>query len=1139
MQFIACRNPFKRKGIGKMLLMIKLTIILSIATCLHASAEGFSQTISLSEKDASLEKVFLKIKKQTGYTFAYTKALLQKSVPVNLNVHKASLDEVLRTCLKDQPFDYTIVNKTVVLINKKEPVIVKEETPLPPPVTVNGKVYGDKGVPLAGATVTEKGVNNVTVTKEDGSFTITVGSDKAILVVSYVGYGTKEMAVAGKENNLVIELTVSVESAESIVIVGYGSQKRSTLTGSVSTVAGSDVVKSPSPNVASSLQGRLPGLIANQRTGTPGRDDPNILIRGTGSVPPPGASYNDLLALNAPLVIIDGVPRDNMGRLNPQDIESISVLKDGSAAIYGARAANGVILVTTKSGSRGKADFTLSYNYAINSPTKIPDVLDAATFAEVYNEGAFYRADRNPANYTPQYTDEQIQKMRDGSDPNQNPNTDWVGVMLHNSYVKNLNFQVNGGNEKVRYLLSFGSLQQNGNFHGNTMLYKQYNFRAKIDIELAENLHVGANISGILKDGRYPGRTGTDPGGNIDFTGILGANPTLVAIYPNGLIGPGRLNQNALLQDQMGYHRDADNPLFSTFTASYAVPFVKGLKMDASFNYDLRNMFTKIWETPYFYYEYNAGTGGYDKKKGTGISNPNLTDRYSKWTTMLTNFRLSYNRTFLHDHHITAMFGWEQQRNSFSTAGATRRNFLSPAIDQLDQGSTAADDQGVGGTASRSAYNNYFGRINYDYQSKYLLEFLFRYDGSQIFPENKRYGFFPGVSAGWRLSEEDFIRTALPFVNQLKLRVSYGELGNDRVGAFNYLQSFFIGQNYVFGTTDAPGIYASLLANSNITWERARKIDFGLEAQLWGGKLGIDFTWWLQKRNNILYRRNLSVPTTFGFPTLPYENIGKVNSHGFELVLNNRGNIGRITYHLSGNVAYNINKAVFLDEVPPAEDYQKLTGMPVFTGLYYKADGIFKSQEELDKYPHDPNTQIGDIRVVDLNGDGKIDADDRYRVPYTTVPKYVFGLNSNFQFKNFDLNIFFQGQAGVRNYDDRAAALGETDFTNATVWRATDRWSASNPNGSKPRATAYQPGNTTFFLFDASFVRLKTVELGYNIPASVLARTRFLKNIRVYVSAFNLATWAAEIKWADPEFNGSYFNYPPSRVINFGASIKF
>lgn len=1012
---------------------------------------------------------------------------------------------------------------------------------------VTGKVMSGNS-PIVGATLQVKNSNIFSVTDASGNFSIEA-SPNATLVISSVGFATQEVKVDNRLS-LTIEMQRSEEELEKVVVVGYGTQKKATLTGSVSTVNGEDVTKSPSPNVTSSLQGRLPGLIANQRSGTPGRDNPQILIRGASTVTPPdpNLTYNDFLALNGPLVVIDGVPRgvDELSRLNPQDIESFSVLKDGSAAIYGARAANGVILVTTKTGTRGKADFNFTYNYAINSPTKVPDVLDAATFADVYNEGAYYRTKRptdevgNPDYWNnPQYKVDQIQKMRDGSDPILNPNTDWVGLTLHDSYVQNINFNVNGGSDKVRYLLSFGSLKQNGNFYGNTMLYKQFNFRAKVDIELVKDFIVGANISGNLRNSDYPGG---GFGGNVPFVNILGANPTIVGKYPNGLLGPGRLGQSALLDDERGFQHISDNPLFSTFTASYAVPFVKGLKFDVSFNYDLRNQTNKVWDIPYYYYEYNVGTGNYDKKQGTGLANAQLADRYDKWTTMLTNFRISYDKTFLNSHHITAMAGWEQQEDNWSYVRGFRQNFLSPAIPQLNVGSSAAADQGVEGSARTTANNNYFGRLNYDYKSKYLLEFLFRYDGSEIFPEDKRYGFFPGVSAGWRLSEEDFIKEALPFVNELKLRASYGELGNNRIPSFQYLQSFYIGQgsqNYVFGSADAPTIYSSLLANPNVTWERAKKTDIGLEANLWNRKLGVDFTYWTQKRDNILYKRNLSVPSTFGFPTLPYENIGKVNSHGFELVLSNRGNIGQITYDLSGNVAYSISKAVFLDEVPPARDYQKLTGAPVYTGLYFKTDGIFHSQAELDKYPHNSNTRIGDLRIVDLDHNDTIDARDQYRTPYTSIPKYVFGLNSNFHYKNFDLNIFFQGQAGVRNYDGQAVALGGTDFTNALVWRATDRWTESNPNGSKPRADAYQPGNTDFFLFDASFVRLKTVELGYNVPASLLGKTRVLKGLRVYVSAFNLATWAKEVKWADPEFNGSYFNYPPSRVINFGASIKF
>lgn len=997
--------------------------------------------------------------------------------------------------------------------------------------TVSGKVItGDSAV--FGATVLVKGTNVATQTNSSGNFQIQAHANST-LVISYVGFTTKEVKISGRSS-----VTVSLEYAESgigeVVVVGYGTQKKTTLTGSVSQVSGAEIMKSPSTNVTASLSGRLPGLIANQRNGQPGKDDPNILIRGTGTIQAPGGDFNALLAANAPLVVIDGVPRDNVGRLNPEDIESISVLKDASAAIYGARAANGVILVTTKSGTRGKADFTFTYNYAINKPTKIPEVLRAPEYADVYNEGAYYRAGRNPDYYNnPQFTKEAIQKYKDGADPVLFPNTDWVGAVLKSSaYQQNINFQVNGGSDKVRYLVSFGSLQQNGIFVADPTFYRQYNMRAKVDIELARNLTVGANISAIIKNQTY------SPG-NIEFFNILGANPTIIARYPNGLIGPGRLGENPLTRDQRGYDKIKDNPLYSTFTASYKVPFVPGLKLDASFNYDLHNSFEKVWSTPYHFYEYNVNTHEYDKKQGTGQATASLTDTYSRWTTLLYNLRISYDKTFLDNHHLAVMAGSEQQQNTFSFASATRRNFLSSSIPQLNVGSTAAADLGNNGSAANGAYDNYFGRINYNFKSKYLLEVLFRYDGSQVFPGGKRYGFFPGISAGWRLSEERFFRDALPFVTQFKIRSSYGEVGNDKINPYQYLQTYTFGNNYVFGTADAAGVTPGVLANPDVTWEKARKTDLGLEAQLWNGKFGLDFTYWTQKRDNILITRTLAIPNTFGFPGLPPENLGKVDSHGYELVLSHRNALGKFVYSISGNVAFQTSKVRFLDEVPPAEEYQKITGMPVNTDLYYKADGIFHSQSELDKYPHNANSQVGDIRVVDLNSDGVINAKDRYRVAYNPIPRYVFGLISDFQYKNFDLNIFFQGQTGAYNYDPNAASLGGTDFTNASVWRATDRWSESNPNGSKPRSDAWQPGNTTFFLFDATFVRLKTIELGYNLPAGIVAKTGFLKSFRVFVSGFNVATWSKEIDFADPEFNGGYFNYPPQRVINFGASIKF
>lgn len=986
---------------------------------------------------------------------------------------------------------------------------------------ITGKVVASDSA-IVGATVQVKGQNIGTFTDVNGNFKLNVSTANPTLIVSFIGYASQEIQL-GNRTDITIELKASEAQLDEVVVVGYSTKSKTTLTGSVSTVSGKDIAKSPSANVAASLQGRLPGLVLNQRSGEPGRENLSILIRGQGT-------FGD----SSPLIIIDGVQRSMLERLNPEDIESISVLKDASAAIYGARAANGVILVTTKSGSKGKPSFDFSYNYALSSPTKIPDMLDAGTFAEVYNEADWYRKGR-PANYTPFYPNDIIQKFRSGSDPVLYPNTNWVKEVLKPSTAqKNLNFQASGGSENVRYLFSFGSLSQEGNFRNYPAKYNQYNIRTKVDVNLTKDLTVGANINAIFNNKEYS-PIATD----VNFINILQANPTIVARYPNGLIGPGRLGENPLLIDQRGYDRIEDTPIYSTFTASYKFPLIEGLKFDASFNFDLNNQFEKIFTTPYYYHEYNVNTQQYDYKKGTGNSIIELNDIYRKYTTTMHNFRISYNKTFAKDHTVSLLVGSEQQKNTFKSASAYRKNFVSTAIDQINVGSNAPDDRNNSGSASANAYNNYFGRVNYDFMSKYLFEFVFRYDGSQIFPEGKRYGFFPGVSLGWRLSEEKFIKDQLPFINQLKLRASYGQLGNDRVGQYQYLQSFSFGNNYVFGTGDVPGVYANTMPNPNITWEVSKKTDVGLEANLWNRLLGIDFTLWKESRSNILAQRNLSVSNVFGFSGLPSENIGKVDNQGFELILSHSNTVGKLFYNISANTAYSRSKIIFMDEAPLAEPYQNLTGNPVGSSLYYKADGIFNTQEELDAYPHGPGAQVGDVKVLDLNNDGIIDSKDQFRFDKTAIPQYVFGLNTDFQYGNLDLNLFFQGQANAYNYDGTAAALGGTDFANATQFRAADRWSVNNPNATMPRADTWQPGATTFFLYDASFIRLKTAEIGYKLPKQLLAKTKLFKDLRVYVRGFNLLTWAKEIKWTDPEFSGNFTAYPPQRVLNFGATLKF
>jgi TonB-linked SusC/RagA family outer membrane protein len=793
---------------------------------------------------------------------------------------------------------------------------------------------------------------------------------------------------------------------------------------------------------------------------------------------------------------------------------------------------SGYCIVTTKQGKKGKPVFSLSLNNGFQQPTKVPEMLDAVTFAEVFNEAEWYRKGR-PEESIPFYPEEAIEKFKDGSDPILYPNTNWMDEVLKPySLQQRVSLQVTGGSDAVRYLLSFAALTQDGQFYNCPTQYNQYNARVKVDVNLSENFTVGANINAILNYKEY---STVDTW--INFTNVLVANPTLPARYPNGLIAPGRLGENPLLLDQRGYNKIEDTPIYSTFTATYKIPFIKGLRVDASFNYDLSNQFQKFFSLPYYYHEYNVNTKEYEKKQGTGASTVELTDTYRKWTTMLYNYRITYDGTF-NNHHIVAMLGQEQQKNTHTWASAYRKNFVSSAIDQINVGSTDPEDKNNGGSATASAYNNYFGRLNYNFKQKYLVEFLFRYDGSQIFPEGKRYGFFPGFSLGWRLSEEGFIKNNLSFFDQLKLRFSHGQIGNDRVGQYQYLQSYSFGNNYVFGGNDAAAIYANTMPNPNITWEVSKKTDIGLEASMWNNLLGLDITLWKENRSNILAQRNLSIPAIVGFSELPSENIGEVDNHGFEAVVRHRNKVNNFSYNIDANVAYARSKIVFMDETPQAEPYQSQTGMPVGASLFYKADGIFNTQEELDEFPHANGTKVGDVKIVDLNEDGKIDSKDQFRFDKTSTPEYVFGLNMGAQFMNFDLSVFFQGQANAYNYDETFAGLGGTTFDNAMVQRAKDRWTVDNPDGTMPRADGFQPGWSTFFLYDATFVRLKTFEFGYSLPNHIVSKIA-LKDVRFYVSAFNLLTWAKEIKWSDPEISGYSLYYPQQRVINLGLNVKF
>jgi TonB-linked SusC/RagA family outer membrane protein len=1098
---------------------MKLTLFLSMLTVFQLwASETYSQMtkLTLNLENIRIADALREIEDQSEFYFLYSPKLIDVEKRVNISAEKEPIKNIL-TGIFGKDVKFIVYDRQVILTPETKSELPSELQQQ----KITGKVTDNSGAPLPGVSVLVKGTTIGATTDIDGNFSLTVPPEGKILAFSFIGMDSQEVTISN-QTIFNIALEESAIGLDEVVVIGYGVQRKVTLTGSISQVQGDEVIKSPSPNIATSLQGKLPGLIINQRSGNPGNENLDILVRGK-------STFND----SNPLIVIDGVPRDGtLEQINPKDVESITVLKDATAAIYGARAANGVILVTTKAGIQGAPKFEVSYNSAITQPTLIPDYIESPEYAEIQNEGAYYLQGR-PAmsDFKPIWTDAELQKFRDGSDPVQYPNTDWVKETTKKWATQQVaNIQARGGGENTRYMISFEALDQRSNYKNRVdEKYKRYNTRANLSVDLTKGLTIGANISGKIFD-RNSGTTGTGIDNLVFGTttadekplnigGSGGGNPTQVCVYPNGLLARGAPKGN-----EGGFSNFKNSTIQTTFTATYKVPFVKGLRLDASYNYDFKNVFQKNFVKPTMYHEYNVLTGEYDQKYTNETIQ--LMDTYSRWTNILSNFRILYETTIAANHNINVMVGAEQQHETFSYANAYRKNFVSGAIPEINVGSTASADLNNGGSSSENSYNNFFGRFNYNFKSKYLLEFLFRYDGSSIFPEENRYGFFPAVSAGWRISEENFLAGA-SFLDELKIRGSYGEVGNDRVPDYQYLQAFKFGNNFVFGGKDFPGIYSSTMPNPDITWEVSRKTDFGVEAVLWESLLGLDITVYKENRSNILLSRIFSLPKTAGFPALPDQNFGKVESSGFEVTLTHRNNRRELIYSINGNISYSRSKIIFMDEVPPIEAYQANTGMPLGSSLYYKSDGLFNTQAELDAYPHSVRTEVGDIKILDLNNDGLINGNDRYRSNNSPSPQLVFGLSTNLEYKGFDLSLFFQGQALAY----REGAPGEN-----MVYRATRRWTINNQEGATmPRSSGYTIGTSDFFLYDATFVRLKNAEIGYNLSNDLSQKIR-LNNVRIYISGTNLLTWAKEIKWADPESGGGY---PPLRIINFGINVNF
>lgn len=992
-----------------------------------------------------------------------------------------------------------------------------------------GTVKDSRGNAVGGATIVIEGTTLGVTTDSEGGFSIDAAPED-VLLVNFIGYASQSVPV-GVRSRFEIVLEESATAIDEVMVVGYGTRKKTTLTGSVVSVKGEEIASSPAIDVASSLAGRLPGLIVNARAGDPGAPDTQIFVRGRGTT-----------GDNSALIIVDGVERGDISKINPNDIESINVLKDAEAAIYGSRAANGVILVTTKRGAKGRAVVNFSYDQGFQQPTRTPKMADSYTFASVANEMAVLRhSDPNSDPVLP-YTPEDLAKFKAGKEPGY-CTTDWYRRTMHKWVPQHrTNVSVSGGSDRINYFFSVGELMQRDRFKESSGKYRQYNVRSNIDVKIARSLTMGLNLAGTFDKRHVPYFSSTEMASHIFLY-----HPYWETYWPGtNYLKPLRGDQNwvNMVSDNAGYH-DLENKKFQgTLFLKWEVPWVKGLMLEASGSYDTLHEYWKTFRTPSYVY-HEDGEGGYVKKlDGMGPAKAQLTDRSEMSSQTYFFAKVSYKRSF-GDHNLDALLGYEQTTTDGWYLEGSKTDFASPSLPVLNVGPADQTKWGLGGYSSENARQNVFARVNYDYKGKYMAQVTMRIDGSAIFPEEDRFGYFPSFSAGWRISEETFMKSA-DFIDNLKLRASWGMMGNDRVAAFQHMMTYNYGNNYVIGGSDVQGLQETRVPNPGITWEVSKTWNFGLEASFWNSRLWMEFDFFRSVRDHLLTTRNKSVPEYTGM-TLPNENIGKVLNRGFELVIGHRNRVGEFGYSITGNLNFARNKVLFIDEAPAAEPYQMLTGNPIGSTLFYEAIGIFQDQADLDSYPHMGGAQPGDLKFRDVNKDGVLDSKDRILVTQTKIPEITFGLNFTFNWKNFDLSLLFQGQQNSKFYME-----GNEDFFkymddqwgNFLQWRADGRWipGADNTHATQPRGGQSGVNTTdrnTHFMFSGNFLRFKNAELGYTLPSRIAEKLR-MGGIRISLSANNICFLYDGLK--DLGYDGeasSFWNYSICRTINVGINLTF
>ena len=1021
---------------------------------------------------------------------------------------------------------------------------------------VKGCVLDDTGQPLMGAAVVIQGTATGVSTDYDGNFSISAAPEDK-LVISFIGFDDK--IVSASETDIRVMMAADSNFLNEIVVVGYGTQKKATLTGAVSAIDSKDIVITKNENVVNMLSGKIAGVRITQNSSQPGEFDNNIDIRGMGE----------------PLIVVDGIPRDRgyFSRMDANEIDNVSVLKDASAAIYGVRAANGVILVTTKKGGASddaKFDIDLSVNAGWQNFIYVPETSDAVTHMTLLNEKRYNAINNNyPVRTNPRYSDAQIQEYRDGT----RKSTNWNRELLRDrAPQQQYNFSISGGSGKINYFLNLGYMNQMGSYRSGSLNYNRWNVRANVDAQITKRLRAGLLISGYKDRKNQPF---SDSGSLWDvYKKAWTYRPSSVVwvdsdhpAYDSEYLEA----ENPVVStdsDYSGYRRTDNYNISAALTLVYEIPKVDGLNIKAFYNYDYSH--TNLSNYKRTYYLYSLDTNG--EYVNYVRNTPAYVYRYNSLSHgNLLQLSINYAHDFAQAHHVSAMFLYEEQYNYWEDTYAQRNtNYDNEYLFAGEEDGQKGSMTGVGDKSRRS----FIFHANYDYKGKYLLDFAFREDASSSFPSYSRWGFFPSISAGWRISEEPFLKNAAPWISNLKIRASWGRMGDD-ASAGTYpanIVGYNIDSNYHYGwlydgATYSSGVAATSIPNLKLTWYTSDTYNAGIDWNFWKQKFGGTAEIFMRRRNGLLATSNAVIPSTVG-AALPQENLESDMTYGYEIQLSHYNKAGDFNYYITAQMSATKNRWIYHVDTEAGNSMElwhrgNLSGRNKDIWFAYEEGGRFQNYEEIFYHGtvganYSSNTLPGDYWYEDWNGDGVVDGNDVHPVATYNLPVFNYGLSFGCDWKGIDLSMNFQGAAGVYSmYSEVFSEVGPFD-DGAVLSRYTDRWHTKDPNadpwnpntewvkGTYP-ATGHSFTVGSTGIKNTSYLRLKTLELGYTFPEKWMKKA-YIRKFRVYFSAYNLFTISG-LKGMDPERPGASggastglsaeYNYPNNRTFNIGASIKF